>query len=303
MVEPISIASVAREAGISKEVLRKWEERYGFPVPSRDLRGRRVYGVEQAARLKLIKRLIDQGMRPAQVVPLGTAQLQELLSAKGEPAETAPDLMAWADGIVQILQMRQRSSLIAALQQELVRFGLERFIVEALPALNRRVGEGWHQGTLAIRDEHLYTEVVQDLIRPHLIHPSLNTAGPRLLLTTPSGELHILGLLMVQALATLHGAHCISLGAQTPLEELVHAAADVHADIVCLGFSSAYPRRRVLPVLKSLRASLPKPVEIWVGGAGAAALDHSPRGIQLLSSLPQVVQSLQAWQERARSNH
>ncbi len=73
-----SIASISLETGISKEVLRKWEERYGFPVPERDASGHRSYAAHQTVRLQLIKRLIDGGSRPAQVVPLSEEALQSL---------------------------------------------------------------------------------------------------------------------------------------------------------------------------------------------------------------------------------
>ena len=37
-----SIAAVEREVGLSKDVLRVWERRYGFPLPSRDAPGERL---------------------------------------------------------------------------------------------------------------------------------------------------------------------------------------------------------------------------------------------------------------------
>ena len=46
-----NIAAVERDTGLSKDVLRMWERRYGFPVPERDANGERLYpaaqGVEQ----------------------------------------------------------------------------------------------------------------------------------------------------------------------------------------------------------------------------------------------------------------
>jgi len=34
-----NIAAVERDTGLSKDVLRMWERRYGFPVPNRDANG------------------------------------------------------------------------------------------------------------------------------------------------------------------------------------------------------------------------------------------------------------------------
>ena len=37
------ISAVERETGLSKDTLRMWERRYGFPAPGRDAQGERVY--------------------------------------------------------------------------------------------------------------------------------------------------------------------------------------------------------------------------------------------------------------------
>ena len=64
-----NITAVERETGLSKDVLRVWERRYGFPAPQRDSNGERRYPPEQVERLRLIKRLMDQGHRPGRLLP------------------------------------------------------------------------------------------------------------------------------------------------------------------------------------------------------------------------------------------
>ena len=62
------ISAVERDTGISKDKLRIWERRYGFPTPLRDDNGERVYPLAQVQRLRMIKRLMDAGHRPGRVV-------------------------------------------------------------------------------------------------------------------------------------------------------------------------------------------------------------------------------------------
>ena len=38
----LNISAVERETGLSKDVLRMWERRYGFPTPARDDNARTV---------------------------------------------------------------------------------------------------------------------------------------------------------------------------------------------------------------------------------------------------------------------
>jgi MerR family transcriptional regulator, light-induced transcriptional regulator len=65
---PLSISDVEQQLGLSKDTLRIWERRYGFPVPERDAKGNRVYPRTQVERLKRIKRMVDSGYRPSRVI-------------------------------------------------------------------------------------------------------------------------------------------------------------------------------------------------------------------------------------------
>lgn len=293
----LTIASISLETGISKEVLRKWEERYGFPVPQRDPSGHRAYAAQQAVRLKLIKRLIDQGMRPARIVPLDLPGLQSLLQAETSAAH-APD--ADADVVAKLMALlctHDRVALAAMLKVEIRRLGIEDFLLQVMCALNVEVGAAWERGEISIGVEHVYTEVMQSLIRKEISLIAQPDGVPRILITTLPGEVHTLGLLMVEALASLHGASCISLGAQTPIEAIGLTTSDYRADIVCLCFSAAFPKRRIAPLLKALRALVPKPAQIWIGGAGAGGLEHSPRGIKVLHSLQELLDALHQYRQ------
>ena len=58
-VSGITIAAVERDTGLTKDTLRVWERRYGFPTPLRDRSGQRVYSRRDMEKLRLIKRLLD----------------------------------------------------------------------------------------------------------------------------------------------------------------------------------------------------------------------------------------------------
>ena len=66
----LSIAAVERDTGLSKDTLRVWERRYGFPMPERDAIGERAYPLDQVEKLRIVKRLMDGGHRPGRVVPM-----------------------------------------------------------------------------------------------------------------------------------------------------------------------------------------------------------------------------------------
>ena len=78
--EPLtmSIAGVERDTGLAKDTLRVWERRYGFPQPGRDAFGERAYTLSEVEKLRVIKRLLDQGHRPGRIVALPIEELQRL---------------------------------------------------------------------------------------------------------------------------------------------------------------------------------------------------------------------------------
>ena len=289
---PISV--VSEETGIAKEVLRKWEDRYGFPVPGRDAADKRVYSGAQVERLKLIKTLLDAGMRPGAVVPLDEAQLEVLLAMNRPPAKAGA-----GDGrVVELLRAKEPNRLRAHLHAELARLGLEGFVLDLLPGLNSQVGDAWAEGAIAVHEEHLYTEMVQALLREAVQAVYEPLGWPRVLLTTAPGELHMLGNLMVEAVLTLAGARCISLGAQSPLPDIVAAAQAYQTQVVGLSFSAALPRKTIAFILRQLRQQLPGEVQLWAGGAGAAGLEKVPRGVRIFGKLHDARAAIRAFKPR-----
>lgn len=293
-----TIANVEKETGLSKDTLRMWERRYGFPAPERDPGGDRVYPAAQVERLRLIKRLIDQGHRPGQLMALSPEALRTL-PARDTGDEPRRAVISAAgnqeiDELLALLKNHDAAQFQQRLQQTLARQGLGRFVMDTVAPLTRQVGQAWEDGRFAVFEEHLFTELTKRVLRQAIASLPPPNAGPRILLTSVPDEPHVLGLLMAEALFALEGAQCVPLGAQMPLLDIAHATAAHRADVVALSFSSAFPTRRVGPVLAQLRELLPAEVAVWVGGDGAppAAI---PLGVSRLRTLADGVEALGVW--------
>jgi len=266
-----SIAAVERETRLGKDTLRIWERRYGFPQPDRNAAGERVYTAEQLDKLRIIKRLRDRGHRPAKIVNCTLGELHALSEAMvnswpPESSASQPDFAAY----LELCRQHQVEDLRHALSQALMRMGLQKFILELLGPLNRLVGDHWAHGTFAVFEEHLYTEVVQNLMR-NAISGMINPNGkllarPRVILSTLPQEGHGLGLLMAEAMFCIEGAYCVSLGMQTPVRDITRAAQAQRADIIALSLSEAMNPRQALEALNELAGSVPAGMEIWIGG-------------------------------------
>lgn len=293
---PLTIAAVERETRISKEVLRAWEKRYGFPAPARDANGERCYPAEQVERLRLMKRLIDQGYRPGSLTQLSAAQLAALPLRR--TLHAVPSSTHGESAVEALLATIQRdpAAFGHAMRHELARQGLERFVSKVTVPLTSAVGRRWAEGSFGIFDEHLYTEETARVLRQAIAALPRADRPPRILMTTLSGETHGLGLLMAEALLTLDGASCLSLGTGTPLLDIVGAASAHGCDVVALSFSSAFPQRQVGAALRKLRMALNGRTAIWAGGAGIAMLQPIQR-VQLLPTLECGRLALAEWRE------
>ncbi len=315
----LPIAAVERETGLAKDTLRVWERRYGFPQPLRDAAGDRRYPPEQVQRLKLIARLLDAGQRPGKVVGLDAAALHALLGrldgaqgqaskAAAQPAAPEPQSQGVAlEPFMNAVAAHDPQALRGLLGHALSRWGLAVFVRAVVAPLNAAVGDAWAQGRFEIFEEHLYTEVVTTVLRQALaaLPPPPEPGRPRVLLTTLPGQLHGLGLLMVEALLALEGCSCISLGTQTPLTDLVQAAHAHRADVVALSFADVQPVALVRASVQALRAQLPATVALWVGGNCDALYALVQTGVHAardLASLPALVQSWRASASQAAAS-
>lgn len=290
-----NIAAVERDTGLSKDVLRIWERRYGFPVPDRDANGERLYPADQVERLRLIKRLMDQGHRPGKLIAAPAEELTALAPRRSARAASAPQVDA--AGLVELLALIKQhdaAGYLQAMQQRLARQGLQRFVQDTVAPLTHRVGEAWEDGSFEVFEEHLFTELTKRLLRQAIAALPAGPRGPRVLLASVPDEPHILGLLMVESLLALEGAECIPLGTQMPLLEIGRAAEAHRADIVALSFSIAFPQRQIPGLLQQLRLVLPGSIELWVGGGGIARVTPLS-GVRLLGTLDDALAALAEW--------
>lgn len=292
----MSIAAVQRDSGLSKDTLRVWERRYGFPAPLRDEHDERLYPSAQVAKLILLRRLIDAGHRPGKIVDLSAEELAGLMWDLGrEPQGVSPE----AREVLKRLEAYDAERLRGFLAGLVVRSGLRAFATEIGPALAEAVGAAWSRGELEIHQEHLFTEQFIAVLRSAIsavLGAATSRAHPRVLLGTFPQEPHALGLLMAETMFVLEGCACVSLGVQTPVSEIAAAARAHGADILALSFSAIVPASQAQSGLAELRAIAPKRAEIWAGGA-CAGLRPQP-GVLVFRSLSDIGPAVAAWRSR-----
>lgn len=262
-VEPelLSIGDICGETGLSADVIRVWERRYGFPEPVRLPSGHRRYRRQDLHRLRLMAEAVAQGHRPSAVALADEAGLRALL-IRGSAAAVEP--------LFQAVAAMDTAALRDRLAQALARTGWRPFLQEVVAPLLDRVGMAWAEGSLGVHQEHLLTEVLEDLLREcRLAFRPVAGRGSVLLATLP-GERHRLGLLMAALAYAASGARVELLGVDLPVASIGHAARALKVDRVAVSLSiqsAGEPTRRLLT---DLLERLPRGCRLIIGGRGAA---------------------------------
>jgi DNA-binding transcriptional MerR regulator len=292
----LPINAVERETGVSKELLRMWERRYRFPTPLRDAQGDRIYPLDQVNKLRLLRRLIEYGFRPGKIIDLEMAELEGMLRSHGRHhVDFSPDLER---ELLEVLKSREARRVREYLSHQMVKMGLQAFILDFLQYTNFIVGDCWMRGTLEVYEEHLYTEQAQTLIREAIGNLREASRSPRIMLTSPPDEQHTLGMIMVEALLRLEDVDAISYGGQMPVRDIAQAVIKHRIEVVALSFSASFPTTRAVDFLEELRFRLPPETVVWAGGSSLTTTRRNIEGIDVIVDLPGIQTAVSRWRHR-----
>jgi DNA-binding transcriptional MerR regulator len=284
-------SEIERETGFGKEQLRKWRQRFGFPPKESNVDGKVAYSDQTVEQLHLIRRLLEAGFRPAQVVGKTVLELEKLKLELGLNAVVyAPD-----ESIVSLIEYIKLNDLKGFLSLLIKKRGKQimlDFVQNTIAPLMIGIGEAWRRGEIDIHHEHLCSAHIERYLHAEILRLRPREGLPVILLALPPGEHHLLGLLMAEAVLAEEGATTINIGSGIPLNNLKLAAITCKADVVALSFSFAHPSKDILPTILHFRRLLPPEIQIWVGGAGISVIRKKPKGVDFFYDFKDVVFAL-----------
>lgn len=271
---PIQV--VVRRTGLTADVLRAWERRYGVVEPARSPTGRRLYSDDDIERLRLLRRATLSGRSIGQVSDLPTAELVRLIrddeAEEARAPEPTPDHADAArqfrlDAIAAAEEM-DPGRLERLLQRAAASLGAERALDAVAAPVLTEVGDRWQVGTLSIAHEHLVSGVIRQVVGQFLGTASDDADRPLALFATPQGERHEFGALMAAVIAATRGWRVRYLGADIPAVEIVRAAERHRPRLVAVSVVSRTSGAEVVAELRALREALPPEATLIVGGHG-----------------------------------
>jgi DNA-binding transcriptional MerR regulator/methylmalonyl-CoA mutase cobalamin-binding subunit len=273
---PIAVA--ARRSGLTQDVLRVWERRYGAVRPLRSAGGQRLYSDADIERLSLLHAATRAGRAIGQLAELPTTALADLVNedrAASTSRSSSPNESDSGDIVMTALDLTARldaSALDDLFRRAIARLGAIPFIEWVAAPVLRSVGEQWHAGRLSPAHEHLVSSTLHDIVLAGMRSLAPVPTNPTILVTTPAGERHVIGAALAAAAAATAGWNVLYLGADLPSQAIADAAQAARVRMVALSVTYIEEQERVLDELRALRSALPAPVTIIAGGAGALRL-------------------------------
>lgn len=272
-----SLRQVVDLTGISEFTLRGWEGRYRALRPQRTATGRRMYSADDLLRAKALLRLTEQGLRIGEIARLPTSRLRAQIENREAPEaekETAPQVAV----LIRLAERFEWDTVDSILKRKARSLGPRGYILNLVLPLIQAINVEVGAGRFSVAQEHIFSAFLRERLFDLRASAPKRSGKMRLVVATPEGEQHELGILIASVLAALSGVTVLYLGPNVPARDLCDTCMRFKASHLLL--SSTYSgteaaKGDLLGKIHFLERHLPGKTALWLAGSGCAALDLS----------------------------
>src|SRR5512145_2407819 len=223
----LRIGDLSRRAGVSPELLRAWERRYGLLRPTRTPGGLRLYSSEDIRRVQEMQRHLADGLAAAQAAALASPAAIDLENAPLATADVRTELAAALHGL-------DEPAAAQAILDRLFAVGtVEAALSKVILPYLRELGARWEREEVSVAQEHFASNVLRGRLLG-LARGWGRGGGPIAMLACLPGEQHELGLIAFGLALRSHGWRIAYFGSNTPLETVEDAAEHLEPRLVAL---------------------------------------------------------------------
>ena len=273
----VRIGELSRRVGVAPELLRAWESRYSLLEPSRSPGGFRLYSPDDEQRVRAMRANLDRGYSAAEAARLVLAAGPEPAVARanaGDAEADARELRAALDDYDDARANHALDRMLAALSLDTV--------LRAVLAYLHELGERWERGEASVAQEHFASNVLRGRLLG-LARGWGQGTGQRALLACAPGEQHDLAVIIFGLALRARGFRITYLGADTPIDTLTQAVAELAPAVVVIGMTSAVS---LDPEATAAMRRLSTRTRLALGGLGATHELAEAVGAEPLSADP-----------------
>ena len=265
---------MAKMTGLSTENLRVWEKRYRLISPQRGSNRYRLYSEEDVDLLKYLISEINLGQSIGELASLGRDEI--LNRMRQEKAQAPKAEILEHDPLIgeleKFLLAIDRAAFEKRLNEILALLPFDVVFQRVLVPLQIRIGELWFDEKIGVAVEHyVTTQVKQKQFAAMNMTSSQN--GPKIVIACPPWELHEIGAQMVAYHCSTLGCQAILLGANLPLEDLIHFCTNTNPDGLALSFTTPIGENRGKIFFAEIVKNISPLYPVWVGGQGISGME------------------------------
>src|SRR4051794_21031804 len=252
----LRIGELSRRVGVSPELLRAWEKRYGLLSPSRTTGGLRLYSALDETRIMRMRELLASGLSAAEAARLARE------AQPGGPSVVGTT--EFAEELRDTLDRYDETGAQLALDRTFAAIGVDAALRDVIIPFLHEVGDRWAAEECTVGQEHFASNVIQGRLRA-LARGWDQGIGPRAVLACAPGELHEMGLISFGLSLRARGWRITYLGADTPVRSISESTSDGPARITVVASVS----QECFTAAREELARIARRVEVAIAGAGA----------------------------------
>ncbi len=280
----LRIGELSRRVGVSDHVLRAWETRYGLLRPQRSAGGFRLYSDRDEDQVRRMQLHLSAGLSAAEAARATIAEGRTIAPGGDVPGSgrtESSDIANLSGQLRRAFDDFDEPAAQQALDRLLSELTLATVLREVLLPYLHDLGERWESGQITVAQEHFASNVIRGRLSG-LARGWGNGRGPRAIVACPPGELHDFPLMIFGIVLNRSGWRVDYFGMNTPIDELIQVANQVHPDLVVLAATSTERFTEILPQLQQLADLAP----LALAGAGATQPMSDQLGARLLTGDP-----------------
>ena len=254
-----SIDQFSQITGITKFVLRTWENRYGFLKAQRTDTKIRFYTDELLVRALNCNYLLENGYKISVISKLSHEEISDKVDEiKNNSEDNSVESYYIAKLIKSALDFD--SHLFNDIYERGVeKLGVLKFYKSVLLVAFSKIGIFWLTNRIASSQEHFLSELVKQKIGAAADLASKDkTKKSTWLLFLPENEFHEIGLIFAKFLLIKNGFEVVYLGANVPYGSLLEVAEKKHVDNVLFFSVSNTSKSNLDFTINYLNKSFPK---------------------------------------------
>lgn len=267
------IHRVSKLTGLSKDVIRVWERRFGLLKPTRGANRYRNYSDEDVMMLRYLKEQLDGGASIGELAKLGREELVTRARANTPRVAVVENMFGkLLRELVSTLNPLDRVAFERRLNGAVAVVPFDEALHGILLPLQEQVGQLWHDGHVGIAVEHYVTNQIQQKMFSAMNQLPVAEFGATIVVACPPGEEHDIAALAVAYQCRVRGFRVYYLGANVPIAALVKLCHDVKPDLTIISFPIVRAEDKAADPIQAVVQDVSPVSDVAVGGHGALAM-------------------------------